>query len=244
MIVITMANQQQSVLGTLRQMILVGEIAPATRLAEAPTAEKLGVSRTPVRIAFRSLEQEGLLDKLPGRGYQVRSITEADVQGAIEVRGVLEGLAAMQAAEKGLSAKAKQQLLSCLEEGDKLFDKGHVTVEDIECYQAINQRFHQIILQAAGNPAIENCLSRNAHLPFASPSALAVDVKALKNEFKRFYLAHMQHHTVYDALLRGQGARAEAIMREHANATINYAKLFVSGEASIGDIQIIKADAG
>jgi GntR family transcriptional regulator of vanillate catabolism len=60
------------------------------------------VSRTPVRLAFRTLEQEGLLEKAGKRGYVVRAFSEADVLCAIEVRGALEGLAARRLAERGI----------------------------------------------------------------------------------------------------------------------------------------------
>ncbi|MFP3449034.1 GntR family transcriptional regulator, partial [Pseudomonas sp. SIMBA_067] len=91
---------------------------------EIPTAQRFGVSRMPVRMAFRTLEQEGLLVPFGGRGYQVRSVSPSDIAGAVEVRGVLEGLAARQAAERGLSDDARRALERCLVEGDQLFDKG------------------------------------------------------------------------------------------------------------------------
>lgn len=72
---------------------------------ETPTAQRFGVSRMPVRMAFRTLEQEGLLVPFGGRGYQVRSVSPSDIAGAVEVRGVLEGLAARQTAEQGCRLK-------------------------------------------------------------------------------------------------------------------------------------------
>ena len=91
-----MARNGQSVIRILRDKIISGEFAAGERLAEIPTAERLGISRTPVRIAFRALAQEGLLEKLPRRGYQVRNVTKAQICDSVEVRGVLEGLAARQ----------------------------------------------------------------------------------------------------------------------------------------------------
>ena len=76
--------------------------------------------------------------------------------------------------------------------------------------------------------AIADALARNDHLPFASVTALAVDRQNMAGEFRRFNYAHMQHHSVFDALIHRQGARAEAIMREHANATLRYAEVFGS----------------
>ena len=221
-----MAKEGQKVLLILRQMILSGELAAGERLAEIPTSERLNVSRTPVRIAFRMLEQEGLLTKQARRGYKVREVNKEEISDAIEVRGVLEGLAAMQAAAKGLSAEQRSELISCLVKGDALFQKGFVTEEDLEAYQDLNKRFHAVIISAANNSAIVAAMSRNEHLPFASANALAIDRNHLDREFKRVNFAHMQHHAAFDAIENGQGARAEAIMREHANATINYAKFF------------------
>ena len=88
------AAESASVLAALRQLIVDGRYPPGTRLAEIPVAAALGVSRTPVRLAFRTLEQEGLLRKSGKRGLEVRAFTEADVLCAVEVRGALEGLAA------------------------------------------------------------------------------------------------------------------------------------------------------
>ncbi len=234
-----MAKQGQRVLSTLRQMILSGELSAGERLAEIPTAESLGVSRMPVRIAFRTLEQEGLLTKQPRRGYRVREVTQDEITGSIEVRGVLEGLAACQAAQKGLSEAQREGLLECLAEGDGLFLKGFVTEEDLEAYHDLNMRFHAIIIEASANTAISTALARDEHLPFVSASALAIDRNNLKLEYRRFNFAHMQHHAAFDAIDRGQGARAEAIMREHANATQNYAELFTSATENKRKFRVI-----
>ena len=238
-----MAKAGQRVLSTLRQMILSGELPAGERLAEIPTAERLGVSRMPIRIAFRTLEQEGLLTKQPHRGYQVRQVTEEEISGSVEVRGVLEGLAALQAAEKGLSDDQRRELLQCLHDGDQLFAKGCVSEADLELYHDMNKRFHAVIIEAAANPAINAALSRDEHLPFASVSALAIDRNHLDREFRRFNFAHMQHHAVFDAIDHRQGARAEAIMREHANATLSYAKLFGTDTESQTSVRVIGVDS-
>jgi GntR family transcriptional regulator of vanillate catabolism len=221
-----MAKQGQRVLSTLRQMIISGELTAGERLAEIPAAEQLGVSRMPVRIAFRTLEQEGLLTKLPRRGYRVREVTAEEINGAVEVRGVLEGLAASQAAQKGLTEAQRQGLIESLADGDALFAKGYVTEEDLELYHDLNRRFHGLILEASANPAIAAALTRDEHLPFASINALAIDRNHLEQEYRRFNFAHMQHHAAFNAIDNGQAGRAEAIMREHANATLHYAELF------------------
>lgn len=236
-----MSKAGQRVLSTLRQMIISGELAAGERVAEIPTAERLGVSRTPVRIAFRALEQEGLLIKLERRGYRVREVTAEDVSGAIEVRGVLEGLAARQAAEKGLTAAQRKGLMECLVWGDGLFEKGYVTEEDLEAYHDLNKRFHALIIEASCNPAISSAMQRNEHLPFASVSSLAIDREHMQREYRRFNFAHMQHHAVFDAIDRRQSARAESIMREHANATLHYAELFANLDDEESTLRVIGA---
>ncbi|WJG09569.1 GntR family transcriptional regulator [Aliiglaciecola sp. LCG003] len=231
-----MTHDGQGVVSILRDKIVSGEFTAGERLAEIPTAELLGISRTPIRIAFRALEQEGLLTKLPRRGYMVRKVTHSEISGSIEVRGVLEGLAARQAAEKGLDELTIEGLKKCLLEGDKLFEKGYINQQDIEAYNVLNKRFHSLILQASGNPAIQSALQLNEHLPFASVSALAFNPSQLDREFRRFNYAHMQHHAVFEALMKRQSARSESIMREHANSTLSYAEQFdVNGSYKLVD---------
>lgn len=214
------------VVSALRRMIVSGELAQGERLAELPTAERLGVSRTPVRIAFRSLEQEGLLNKLKGRGYSVREITQTTIIGAIEVRGVLEGLAARQAAEKGITEVQHQGFLECLKIGDVIFEKGYVTESDLNLYHEINKKFHSLVLEASGNPAIASSLQKNEHMPFGTVDSITFNFDKMEQEYRRFYIAHMQHHTIVHAIANQQGARAEALMKEHANVTLDYVDIF------------------
>src|SRR5688500_13000545 len=87
--------------GLIRADILAGRFAQDSRVAEEMIAKERGVSRTPVRHALRALEQEGLLRRLPRRGYRVRSYTISEIADAIEVRGELEAMAARIHAEAG-----------------------------------------------------------------------------------------------------------------------------------------------
>ena len=104
----------QHVIISLRRMIAEGVIRPGERITEVATAASLGVSRMPVRTALRALEAEGLVTKLGGRGYAARAITASEIHGAIEVRGVLEGLAARRIAVQGLSSLDEQRFAACL----------------------------------------------------------------------------------------------------------------------------------
>ena len=88
------------VFNTLRQAIITGEFAPGERLMEISLANRLGVSRTPVREAIRKLELEGLVIMIPRKGAQVARITEKNLRDVIEIRTVLEEFAAVLACER------------------------------------------------------------------------------------------------------------------------------------------------
>src|SRR5437764_9035294 len=103
-------SQTMRALLRLRELLLSGEFAPGARMSELPLVERLGVSRTPLRLALSALEHEGLLRVLPGGGYAVREFTRADIDDAIELRGVLEGTAARFAAERGVSRRELRAL--------------------------------------------------------------------------------------------------------------------------------------
>ena len=88
------------VFNTLRQAILRGELKPGERLMEIQLANKLGVSRTPIREAIRKLELEGLVLMIPRKGAEVAEITEKNMRDVLEVRKALEELAVQLACEK------------------------------------------------------------------------------------------------------------------------------------------------
>lgn len=229
-----MSSSNQRILVSLRRMILDGDLKPAERLAEIPVAEQLGVSRTPVRLAFRTLEQEGLLEKAGNRGYVVRRVSTDDVRNAIEVRGALEGLAARRLAEQGLPAGPRRILTDCLDEADSLFSKGYFRDEDIGAYHDLNVRFHTTVVEACGNEFIRQALSKVAHPPLASLGSMFFETKELEKEYLRLYFAHMQHCILVSAIKAGEGARAEAIMREHSNAATTYPEIFLRAKSADG----------
>lgn len=213
------------VLATLRQGILEGRYPPGTRLAEIPVSEALGVSRTPVRLAFRTLEQEGLLEKAGKRGFLVRAFSEADVLCALEVRGVLEGLAARRLAERGLDAALRAELQACLDEGEQVLASGVLHIEDVARWSALNDRFHHAIVGATDSQVIADAIARNNHLPFASAASIVIDKQALDREYQKLRIAQLQHLLVFDALQRGESARVEMLMREHAHIGLRYGLL-------------------
>ncbi|MCX5468936.1 GntR family transcriptional regulator [Acinetobacter nematophilus] len=211
----------QQVLIKLRKMIIDGELEGGARVAEIPTAELLGVSRQPVRMAFRLLEQEGLLIKNPTRGYTVREISEKLINDALEVRGILEGLAAKTMAEQGLTEEQKKTLQNCIIETEKLFDgKTEFGDHELERYHHFNVIFHDTIIQGAQNIALIQALAKNNQLPMASAQAITYDQTQALSEYRRLHYAHLQHCSIYDALVHRQAGRAETLMREHSSVVV------------------------
>lgn len=200
----------------LRGMILNGEFAPGERLAEIPVAERLGVSRTPVRLALGQLEKDGLLVGAPRRGFVVRQITMKEIDDALIVRGALEAAACHAVASAGLSAQTRLAIDACLADESELVSKGKLTDGDASRWTAINSRFHTEIIQGTGNRALADAIAFNARLPFVALSAVAFTAENLDLCYRRMQAAHAEHVDIHDALCKGQASRAEALMREHA----------------------------
>lgn len=232
-----MGKNRRSVTSIIRDKILSGEFTPGARLAEIPTSEALGVSRTPVRIAFRALEQQGLLTKLPSRGYRVRDISPEEIRSAMEVRAVLEGLAARLAAEKGLSSglspglsqRERSTLNQCLAQGDEILAesdslpaKGFTPQQWLHRFVEMKATFHQCIVAASGNAAIANALKLQEHLPLVSIRTMTYNAAQPEQEFRRLQLMHQQHHAIAKALFARQGEHAEALMKAHMLGAIQH----------------------
>ncbi len=206
---------QETVLLQLRECILRGEFEPGQRLAEQQIAELLGSSRTPVRAALVTLEQEGLVQANGSGGFVVRQFTVREVTDAIAVRGLLEGMAARLVAEHGLSRQVAMDLQSCLDEGDLALASSTLSLQDYARYVSMNDRFHALILKASGNRALQRAIAMNDKLPFAPASAMLPMQGAMIKDRDWMMYAHRQHHMLLDALRRGEGARAQALAEEH-----------------------------
>ena len=133
------------VFNTLRQAILTGELKPGERLMEIHLADRLGVSRTPVREAIHKLELEGLVTMIPRRGATVAQITEKSMSDVLEVRRAMDALCAELACERISEEELEQLGEACLE-----FEKATKTKNVKQIAQA-DVKLHDIILQATGN---------------------------------------------------------------------------------------------
>ena len=133
------------VFNTLRQGILTGELKPGERLMEIHLANKLGVSRTPIREAIRKLELEGLVTMIPRRGAEVAQITEKSLKDVLEVRRALDALSVELACDR-----INDEELAALGKACESFEKAVSTGDPKKIAQA-DVEFHNIIVKAAGN---------------------------------------------------------------------------------------------
>jgi len=216
----------------LRRRILNGEFEGGSRLFEVALAESMQVSRTPVREAMFRLAEEGLLERVRGGGFTVRTFSLSDVADAIELRGVLEGTAARLAAERGVGEARLRQIHETLEEMEGCFGQTAGEV-DFDGYCDLNARFHTELASLAGSEVLRREIDRVTHLPFASPSAFLpnnADVEAFRLSLRP---AQEQHRDLLDAIVKREGTRAEAIAREHARAPRRNLDILLAGQPDL-----------
>ena len=202
----------------LRERILSGRIPPGTRLLEVMTAEDLEISRTPVREAMLRLAEEGLLERARG-GYMVAAFSPEDAADAIELRGILEGTAARLAAEHGCEPSALDAMRHTVARLDEALSGGPDLL-DLDAYARFNTRFHEQLHALPGRRLIEREARRASRLPFASPSAF-LSTPMRDSVFRRTLpIAQEQHRAIVEAIASREGARAEALAREHSRSAL------------------------
>ncbi|MCX6048785.1 MAG: GntR family transcriptional regulator [Chloroflexi bacterium] len=190
----------------LHRAIVRGELSPNERLVEMELAQKLGVGRAAVRAALARLEQAGLVEHEPNRGARVRAVSEEEATEMLEVRAVLEGLAARYAARKitdqGLVMlqAIHAQMQACLEQDDLL------------SISNLNAQWHDKLLAIANHQTITNLIHRlrAQHVRFQYRTLL-VPGRA------RHSLA--EHEAVMVAVAAHDEAAAENAMRQHLTST-------------------------
>lgn len=186
----------------LRDLIVEGELAPGARVPERALCERFAVSRTPLREAFKVLASEGLILLQPNRGATVARLTLADLDEMFPVMGALEALAGELAAarisEEGLAEVRALHYQMVL----------HWRRGELGPYFKLNQRIHEKILEAAGNPTLAQMyrglagrIRRARYLANMSP--------------RRWAQAVDEHERILEALARRDGPALGAILRGH-----------------------------
>lgn len=192
----------QEAVARLREMILAGELPPGMRLREVQLCEQLGVSRTPIREAFRTLAAEGLVELLPNRSVVVAELKMPDIEQLYQVFGVLEGLAGELACQRVTEAQLGEmgRLLGQMVE---LHHKG-----ERSRYMEINRQIHRMVIDIADNPVLT--ASWLALLPRVERA------RGLANlDPNRWTAALLEHSRMFSALAARDGVLLARLAREH-----------------------------
>jgi DNA-binding GntR family transcriptional regulator len=206
-IALTRSTLPQAAAERLRALIIEGALAPGTRLNERELSEQLGVSRTPLREAFRLLAADGLLTQLPNRGVQVVALSREDVRHAFEVMASLEGLAGELAAGRVTDADLAE--LGMLQ-GD--LEKAHRR-RDLPAYYRVNRAIHDRITAIAANPVLaQTCRTLNARLH-------ALRFRSNLNGAK-WERAVAEHRSMIGALAARDGAALRDLLVRHLHAKL------------------------
>ena len=165
------------VFNTLRKAILRGELKPGERLMEIQLANKLGVSRTPIREAIRKPELEGLVLMIPRKGAEVAQITEKNMQDVLEVRKALEELSVQLACER-ITPEQVEEMKMAAEDFRKVLKSGDVTK-----IAEADVKFHDIIFAATNNQRLITLLNN------------------LREQMYRFRVEYLKQKECYPQLL-------------------------------------------
>ena len=187
---------REVVFNTLRQAILKGELKPGERLMEIALAEKLGVSRTPIREAMRKLELEGLVVMIPRRGAQVANITEKDLNDVLEVRITLENMA-IEKACANMTDKDVRKLELAAQDFQKSTAEG-----DLVKMAEADVNFHEAIYRAADNKRLMQVLNYRYRVEY------------LKEDEARNRLVK-EHEEITDAIRNRDVKKAQELSFEH-----------------------------
>lgn len=190
------------VFNTLRKAILTGELKPGERLMEIHLANRLGVSRTPIREAIRKLELEGLVIMIPRRGAEVAQITEKSLKDVLEVRRALDALCAELACERITQEELKNLKTACEE-----FARATRT-KDATVIAAADVAMHDIIVKATGNARLIQLINN------LSEQMYRYRFEYIKDESRHDTLVE-EHQRIYDSIVRKDKEGAAAAARMH-----------------------------
>ena len=184
------------VFNTLRQAILKGELAPGERLMEIQLAERLGVSRTPIREAIRKLELEGLVLMIPRRGAEVARISEKSLKDVLEVRRSLEELAIELACQR-----MTEEDMQALEEAQKAF-KAAIDQGDAMKIAETDEAYHDVIYHSTRNKRLVQILNN------------------LREQMYRYRLEYLKDTQSHDRLVEEHQKIVNAIIEKNKEEAV------------------------
>jgi DNA-binding GntR family transcriptional regulator len=195
---------REKILDTIREAILNGELKPGGKVAEPELAERFGISRTPIREAFRQLESEGYLTVVPRKGAVVTALSERAVEEFYAIKSILEGYAA-QISTDNMTEKDIAKL-------ETLNDRLRILAEqgDVKTFFKIHNEFHDVFINASGNEKLAEIIhqmllrfNRFRLASIALPGRMEMSVK--------------EHDALIKAFRRKDGAAADALVRKTAS---------------------------
>ena len=214
----TQPNLVEQVRDAILEEIASGAFAPGDRIIQEQIAQALGVSRQPVQQALVLLRNQGVLQDAPGRGLLVAPLDPDHVRHMYDIRAAIEGLAARRAAELGAERAAKT--------GPALIEAGRkaVAAGSVARMIAADMKFHEFIYALSGNPLIEPALE--THLTYTQRVMGEV---LIRDEKPRDIWD--QHEAILKAVAKGDGDRAEALVRSHLMQAAGFMVARLRGKA-------------
>lgn len=199
-----------------RDLLIQGAFKAGQRIKEVPLAARLGVSRTPLRLAMERLAHEGLLEVGAKGGFFAREFTVAQILDAIDLRGILEGTAARWAAERLRCKDEVQPMFECIGATKDLLQRNLAGVDLIGEYTVLNGRFHATLLDLAKSDILRASMERVLALPFASFNTFVFAGSESAGLREMLVISNHQHSALGEAIANREGTRAEALAREHS----------------------------
>jgi DNA-binding GntR family transcriptional regulator len=199
------------VVTTVREGVRSGRYVPGQRLVEADLMQELGIGRNALREALSRLRSDGFVQIEAHRGASIRRLTREDVSQLYELREVLEGLASRLAAERIDAADHRDRLLKALDSMHEI-----ARTAELPAYMDENIRFHRAIVELSGHPRLEELVDQ-------------LQIQTFRIQFRSAAASHdrtsmrdysvTEHQSLAEAILDGDGARAEELMRRHLRHT-------------------------
>lgn len=197
---------REVIFNTLREAIIVGELKPGERLMEVQLADKMGVSRTPVREAIRKLELEGLVDMLPRKGAHVADLSVKDIMDVLEVRSTLDGLASMLSAERITDEELKE-----LEHAHAQFIH-YVEKNNLQGSIKKDVEFHDVIYRSSRNDKLIQIANN------------------LREQIQRFRVIYIKDYSSTRELIREHADILESIIKKDPDLARECAQKHISNQ--------------
>lgn len=204
---------RDSVYAALKGMIVTGQLPPGARATENELAEKLKVSRTPVREALSRLERDGLVVGRPRQGYIVKEFDLTTFREAFEIRELLDGYATELATEK-ITVEEKEQLRDLVRECDRLAKRPNPSQEDMFQELQVGLEIHRTLARIGGNEMLcsllDSIIDKCQH--YVWMELLWLD---------EWHMAREEHRQIVEAVCAGDAARAGLLARQHVRGSRN-----------------------